>query len=294
MKKSVLILMLFAAALFAKVDVTDIQSLKLGDNTIQPIFSADGKNIVFNSLDGGSIYNLENKTLKHFSKSAYDYVMDIDGKIIYRIDSYIDGLRMNSVKQFDTKNEKTTVLIDKKRLDVIPKITEHGIYFIEKDVLKMDQSLSKASLSRPYVISYNRSLLINTYGTSKSLKPLGDDKFYLWPSFAPNNELIAFVDVNDLYVMDLYGNIKMKVEEARAPKWSPDGKWIVFMRDSDDGHVFVSSDLFLVRVADGEVFQLTHTKDNMEMYPSWSPDGKKIVCEDAQEDKIMIITLDIK
>ena len=27
------------------------------------------------------------------------------------------------------------------------------------------------------------------------------------------------------------------------PNWSPDGKWIVYMNDTDDGHVVVGSEI---------------------------------------------------
>lgn len=64
------------------------------------------------------------------------------------------------------------------------------------------------------------------------------------------------------------------------------------MRDLDDGHTFISSDIFVVRVEDRQVFQLTNTDDRMEMYPSWSADGNKITCEDAQNDVLLILTLE--
>jgi Tol biopolymer transport system component len=126
------------------------------------------------------------------------------------------------------------------------------------------------------------------------MRPAGEEKFYIWPSVSPNNDKLCFVDINDLFVSDLNGNIEFKIKEARAPKWSPDGKWIAFMRDSDDGHVFTSSEIYLLRVADQEVFQLTNSEDRIEMFPSWSPDGTQIICEDAANDEFILLTLEIK
>lgn len=279
--------------MFAQIEVSKTDVLDLGNNIIQPVFSADGKQLIFNSLEGGKTYNLETKDLNVFSKAAYDYSMDLDGKIRYRMDTFVDGMRMNSVKVYDSKNNSTTTIIDKQRLDVIPTVTEHGTYYMQDDILKTDNTLAKAS-SKPIVISYDHSLLVYSYGTTNTIKPAGEDKFYLWPSVSPNNEMIAFVDINDLYVTSIDGDILFTVKEARAPKWSPDGKWITFMRDSDDGHVFLSSDIYVVRVEDAAVFNLTQSEEKIEMYPSWSPDGSQIVCEEISNDNILLLTLDIK
>lgn len=293
MKKSAIVLMLFAVVLSAQVTVTDTKVLDLGHNTIQPVFSEDGKYLLFNSTEGAKAYELKDGKAITFSESAYDYTMDADGQIRFREDSFIDGRRMNSVKVNDINSGKTTTILDKKRLDIIPKITDHGVYYIEKDVLKSDNTLAK-SVAKPVVFSHDRSLLLYSYGTAKTLKPAGEDKFYIWPSISPDNSKIVFVDINNLYVCDMNGKVQFHINDARAPKWSPDGKWIAFMRDYDDGHVFTSSDIYVLRVSDQAIFRLTETEDRFEMNPSWSPDGQQIVCEDVANDNILILTLDIK
>jgi dipeptidyl aminopeptidase/acylaminoacyl peptidase len=293
MKKSAIALLLFTVMLTAQVRVSDTQVLDLGKNAIRPVFSNDGKYLLFTSYDGAAYYDIEKEKLNYFSGSASDYSMDSDGNIRFRVDSFVDGMKMNSVKEFDTKTGKTVTILDKKRLDIVPNITDHGVYYIEKNAVKTNTMLAK-TVSKPVVMSYDRSLLLYSYGTAKTLKPAGEDKFYIWPSLSPDNSMICFVDINDLYVTDLNGKVKFKINEARAPKWSPDGKWIAFMRDSDDGHAFISSDIYVVRVSDQKVIKLTDTDDRIEMNPSWSQDGQKIVCEDAQNDEILILTLAIR
>ena len=293
MKRSALILMLFAVVLSAQVRVSDMKVLDLGDHVMNAVFSDDGNYLLFSSLDGVKYYDLDNKTSELFASAAYDYKMDIDGNIRYRVDSFEDQLKVNSVKVFNMGSKETNIILDKKRLDVIPAVTDHGVYYVEKDVVKTDVKLAKP-VSKPIVMPYSDGLLLYSYGTTKVLRPAGEEKFYIWPSISPDNTMISFVDIHDLYVTDLNGSVKFIVNEARAPKWSPDGNWIAFMRDSDDGHTFVSSDIYVVRVSDQKVYKLTNTDDRIEMNPSWSPDGKKIVCEDAQNDEILILTLDIK
>ena len=125
MKKIAVFLMLFTIVLYAQVKVTKIEVLDLGTSAIMPVFSEDGDHLVFSSMEGGSVYDLKDGKTTRFSASANDYSMDAEGKIRYRVDSYVDGLRMNSVMLYDTKLNETTTLLDKKRLDIIPNITDH-------------------------------------------------------------------------------------------------------------------------------------------------------------------------
>ena len=189
MKKIAVVLMLSAVVLFAQVKVSKTEVLDLGHNTILPVFSEDGRYVVFNSLDGGKIYDLETKSTSKFAESAYDYSMDTDGKIRYREDSFVNKMKVNSVKLFDKLSGKTDVILENKRLDIVPKVTNHGVYYIENNVLKTDKTLSKA-VAKPVVFSYNRSLLLYSYGTAKEMKPAGDDTFYIWPSVSPDNSMI--------------------------------------------------------------------------------------------------------
>lgn len=293
MKKIVVFLAFFTMILSAQVRVTKTEALDLGTNTIQPVFSNDGHHLLFTSKEGLQYYDLVKKTSIRIADGGYDYIMDSEGNIRFRVDSFDNGLRLNSVYMFDTKTKNTTKILEKKRLDVVPLITSQGVYYIENNTIKSNLSKS-VSDTKPIAFSYDRSILLYSGGTTKTLKPAGEEKFYIWPSVSPDNKQLCFVDKNDLYITDLDGAIYTIVKEARAPKWSPDGKWIVFMRDSDDGYHFTESEIFVLRVADSAVFQLTDSADRIEMCPSWSPDGKQIICEDAANDELLLLTLDIR
>ncbi|MBU0713420.1 hypothetical protein KJ762_02690 [bacterium] len=293
MKKITVFLFVFSVILSAQVRVMETQVLDLGTNTILPVFSDDGKYLLFTSTEGLKYYDLTKRTSSRIADMGYDYSMDNAGNIRFRVDSFDKGLRLNSVLLYDIKTKTTTKILENKRLDVVPQITDHGVYYIENETVKTNLSKS-VSKSKPVVFSYNRSLLLYSNGATKILQPVGDEQFYIWPSVSPDNTQICFVDKNDLYITDLNGAIYTFVKEARAPKWSPDGKWITFMRDFDDGYHFTASEIFVLRVADGMIFQLTDTADRIEMSPSWSPDGTQIVCEDAENDEFILFTLDLR
>ncbi|MEO0264888.1 MAG: hypothetical protein ABIM17_06560, partial [candidate division WOR-3 bacterium] len=45
----------------------------------------------------------------------------------------------------------------------------------------------------------------------------------------------------------------------------------------DNGEDITGADLYVYRISDGKVIQLTHSRDVFELLPSFSPDGKKVV-----------------
>lgn len=293
MKRIVVFVVLLCVSLSAQVSVTQIQTLELGTTAMRPVFSADGNQILFTSSNGLFYHDLNMKHSTRFADSGYDYTMDHKGAIRFRVDTYENKFKLNSIHLYQSDTKATEIILDKKRFDVLPAITDHGIYYVEQKQVKNDFAKANA-ISKPVAFAYDHAIMLYSYGTTKIMKPAGEDKFYIWPSVSPDNTQLCFVDRNDLFITDLDGNVQSVIKEARAPKWSPDGKWIAFMRDSDDGHTFISSEIYVVSKDGKTIIQLTDTDDVIEMSPSWSPDGKQIICEDAANAELILLTLDIQ
>ncbi len=292
MRNYVLILLLLTSLLFAVPRVQQVQQLDLQREALLPSFSEDGTNILFSSSDGLYRYERGSKEIFRYAESGYDALMDSKGRIIYRQDSYEKGRRLISIMSFDSKSEKLETLVPGFRPDIAPVITDKAVYSIEKKRIRVDH-LNSDRLTKPLALSRDNSLLLYSYGTGKILQPAGD-RPHLWPSVSPKADLLCVVGGNDLYVSDFNGNVLFTVKDARAPQWSPDGRWIAYMRDKDDGHVVTGSEIHLVS-SDGSLhLQLTESADLFEMYPQWSPDGRQLICDEPQTGKPVLITLEIK
>ncbi len=104
---------------------------------------------------------------------------------------------------------------------------------------------------------------------------------------------------NGIYIMDDNGDNKTlltDVLEPWLPRWSPDGKQIVFARQvKDDDHR--QSHLFLMNSDGTNVRQLTPPIDGWDSQPSFSPDGKSVIFsrternDDGYKDSINLVDI---
>ena len=100
-------------------------------------------------------------------------------------------------------------------------------------------------------------------------------------SWSRDGKSIAFVSNisgrNNLWIVPAQGGwpVQLTISDQRqsSPVWSPDGKWIAYISDYDGDEQW---DVFLVSPLNGQVMNLTDTRQIAEEHPRWSLDGKML------------------
>ena len=97
------------------------------------------------------------------------------------------------------------------------------------------------------------------------------------PSFSPDGKTIAFikysgVDAN-IFTMSTDGDNQVQVTDAKKgfaqnPKWSPDGRYLIFSATKDNKN----ADIFVIRT-DGELLTQLTTNESTDAQPYWTSDG---------------------
>ena len=308
--KKILLLIAFASLAFAQsVSVKSIQQIQTnGERYYFAKFNPNGENIIF-SKDGYKglySYNLSDKSitkLNDYSGAGYEPTFSKDGKTIYfRTDNFVNGRRFSTLitQNIDNKTEK--IIIKAQRNLLPPKLNNNGnISFVLNNKTNIIQQNSLRKSSNPIITNIsnepitfidNTKISLIQNGITKILDPIGNGN-YICPSISPNGKKLLFTDVRSgTYISNLQGDILVKLGHASAPSWSPDGNWICYMVEKDDGERFTDSEIFIVNTDGGKKYQLTNTNDQIEMYPSWSPDSKKLVYHN-NNGNIFLMNLEI-
>jgi dipeptidyl aminopeptidase/acylaminoacyl peptidase len=100
-------------------------------------------------------------------------------------------------------------------------------------------------------------------------------------AWAPDGKQVAFISNmsgrNNVWVVPSDGGwpTQLTISDQRqsSAAWSPDGKWIAYISDYDGDELW---DIFLVSPVNGEVVNLTASRQTDDEQPAWSPDGKQI------------------
>src|SRR5688572_20914892 len=103
-----------------------------------------------------------------------------------------------------------------------------------------------------------------------------DEGSWLSVDVSPDGRTIAFDLLGDLYTMPIAGGEAMALTTGMAydaqPRFSPDGKLVVFTSDRDGG-----DNVWTIDVATKQTKLITKGKGNRYRSPEWTPDGNYIV-----------------
>ena len=289
------LLLVVTATLSAQVSVLAIDKLPMarGDWNAQR-FSPDGTKLYLttHSHDGIWEYQIPTRALRQITAErgvGYEFNVSPDGrKIAFRRQVRAQGrLVRHEVVTRDLKSGAARVVSSGKDLSA-PQFSQKGVAYAAAG-----EKIVNASALGPDDVGVlgieNRRIVLQRNGKKVLLDPLGNGS-YIWPSLSPDKTRILAHDMTiGTFVCDLEGKILARLGRCNAPVWTRDGRWVVYMNDTDDGHRLLSSDIYCVS-ADGTVrVRLTDMKEKMVMYPQCSPVDDRIVCS-TPDGQVFVIT----
>lgn len=299
-----LIIFIFIANLLTAQKVKVVETTKVPidivEQTFYPQFNKDDTKIIFSSAGykGLFVYQLETKEssiITEANGAGYNPLILNSETILYRTFDLVEGKKYHSLRLYDLKTGIENTIQKDKRLLKLPKQNiNNELLIVENSVVKKENIseqllLKNSEPNRAIYVEDNNLILV--YGNeTKILNPLGEG-VYVWESFSSDGKKILFSFGNQgTFVCDLEGNILLNIKDARYPKFSPNGKYISYMNDKDNGYNYISSDILVYSIDLNESFEVTNTEDKIEMFAEWSNDGNRLVYN-TTEGEIFITKL---
>ncbi len=292
MLKKIFLLIILSSILIAQnVEIKRIQTIAI-EGEIEfsyPKFIDENKLLLTTpNFKGLWIYDLTNKKLvqlnDHFGSGYEPIAFDGGKRVAFRMDEFVDRKKVSSIIVQNVENKNESYLISRQRNLGTPKLLPDGTLFFYQNenpytvskIFNVEADFIPTEAVEVFID--NTNLVIVAGGESKIINPLGENINYIWPAVSPQQDKILFTAAGKgTYICDLEGKLISEIGYANYPSWSDDGKWIAFMKDKDDGHQIVKSDIYIWNVETGKEIQITNSADKIEMYPAWSKDNKRLI-----------------
>ncbi len=284
----------------AQPKIVRVETLPLGKSRSwsQPRWSPDGKTIYYTASDFDGIWAYSTASGKSVQittdkASGYGFTISPDGaRIAWRrtLSGVLPGERLQEAVVGNVAGGGSTILSSGKSVSLPAFVRSDVVYSVGNRVEGVTAGAQPAGTVAILGIEETKIAVLRD-GVKSFIDPLGNGS-YVWPSLSPDgSKLLAYEMDRGTFVSDADGSHAVRVGRRDAPVWTRDGRWVIYMADSDDGHAIRSSEIAYVS-PDGKVSgNLTSTSHTIEMYPQCSPVADAIVCS-TLEGEILVITYD--
>ena len=251
-----------------------------------PSFTSDGGKILYTSegYTGLWSFDLSTKQAQVLTTSmgaGYQPISLTGNTVVYRQDKYVNRLKHTSFVQLDLSSGNEKQLSEPARFVTSPVISgRHLNYFEDKRLVKLEieQPAAAPQATEDVSLLTNGSKLqLIRNGAEADLMPLGEGN-YIWAELSPSKDRFVFTMVGQgTYVYSIDGRMISNLGHASAPHWSLNGKYLVYMRDFDNGVQYTKSEIWVSSADGSRSWQITDTPARIEMYPHFSPDNSQII-----------------
>jgi hypothetical protein len=277
------------------VEVEQIIPLTKSENGqfAYPKFSPDGSKIVFTQQNhqGLLYYDLQKQHLVSLNSvpgAGVDFIISADhARVFFRSDTLQNRRRYHYLFVQEFKSKKI-IRLTKSPYRELSGLTEQGddelTFYTRDGIRSINWRDKKISTNQSPVLIYRVQgdrLITYQNGQEKVNIPFAGQNL-IWPEVIPGTtDILIYVTGRGLVRYSLRRNQSQLLGDFKAARCSPDGRLIAYMRDEDDGHKTIRSDIYIATLDDLESFVITKTEDRYEMYPQWSPSGRHIVFHTA-------------
>ena len=279
----------------------------VNDISMNSVFSPDGNKIAYTkaSYKGLWIFDrVTNSTREITDEDAagFAFKWSSDSKsILTRVAKYVNLRRYNAVKIFDNESGEAKTLTDyRTTMPYLPDWVNDDaeVFLPTKDGVEVYSTgkLTKTNMLATELSSYvkNDKIVVRNFstGSEQTISPIENVNIINLTTSPDKNKLAYEVVGGNLYSMNINGTNLTDLGKGNRPRWSFDGRKIIYMITKDDGHTFTASDIYSINTDGTEKKNLTNTDDLIELNPCFAPDGKSFVFDVYNDGSIYLMNIE--
>lgn len=247
--------------------------IKSSQSLMAPVWSPDGSRIALtgDNFIGIWVANADGTGLKQVSEApgaGYQMRWENNQEILSTPYSIENQRRMTRIERVNAGNGKVSVVAQPTRN-------------IKRSTVAGATNVLQTMLDEPQNATSKIAGLSEFAG-----------KWIINPALSPDGTKIAFQIVSKgLFVCNADGTGLIELGKGSHATWLPDSRNLMMTRIADDGHRFISSDIYCVNVESGNAFVITENSSTIPVTIALSPDGTKLAFDNDTDGAIYIINL---
>jgi len=253
----------------------------------KPCFGIDSAALFFTGTGNRGLWKLNIRSQKLSQLNGYQgagdgFLIDqVHNTVIFRIDSTNSKRRRiyQIIKQDPATGIKIPLAGPSRYLSHPLYLKNNILFYMENDQLQI-QDLESGRMVKdalPEFVFYNlhENKIVQYSNDGKTnWQPFSPEDLLVWLDVHPDKPvMLVYVAGKGTYQCDWRTRTTAFFCAGRAAVYSPDGKYVAYMLDQDDGQVITASDIYIASTDTTRVLNVTNSPDPIEIYPRWSPDG---------------------
>ena len=242
--------------------------------------------------------NLKMKNVQKVAEKLRHPSISPDGRHIVMFDRDADNLENNRLYEWNDNTLELREIVRGSQVSMfVDWQDDESILMRERDKpffregAKLNYSIGKKPMLRgrkpiadnDYVVYDESDIIILESKKTKTLQAISDSRAdrYFAPILSPDEKYVVFSSLSSgIHLFDIETNAVVFIgSNGIYPSFSPDGRYLIYTTNRDDGHNFTSGDLVLIDLQKRSYRYISNPNNEIRINATISRDAKQIAYE---------------